>query len=239
MSSTLSNAFFDVQMDCPYGRAFTAVYRQAYFGALPPLAMELFLEAGFRRNGNFLYSMVCPECQACVPIRLEATRFVANRSQKRARARNQDLAVSLSPLVITSQKLALCDKFLQNRFPGKDNAALDYYSGFFINSMGSTYEFEFWKGEQLLGVSIVDLYPQAINCVYFYYDPDESKRSLGTNNILALVDFALSHQIPYIYLGYWIHDVSAMRYKAQFTPHFLLQDGNWRLQTTATVTHGQ
>jgi arginyl-tRNA--protein-N-Asp/Glu arginylyltransferase len=227
MSNTLTKLFYDVQVECPYGRPFTAVYRQAHFGALPNQIMERFLEAGFRRNGNYLYTMVCPDCRSCVPIRLEPARFVANRNQKRVQLRNRDLTVTTGPVRITSEKLALCDKFLRSRFPGKGNSAIDYYTGFFINSSESTYELEFRHGGQLIGVSIIDLYPEAINCVYFYFDPDEARRSPGTNNILTLIDFALSHQIPYLYLGYWIDEIAAMRYKAKFNPHFLLRDGQW------------
>ena len=228
MSGTLSKYFYDVQVDCPYGRPFTAVYRQAHFGTLPDLTMALFLAAGFRRNGNYLYTMVCPDCQSCVPIRLQPAQFIANRNQTRVRAKNLDLTVKLVPLQIAGHKLALCDKFLQRRFPGKGNSALDYYAGFFINSMGYTHEMEFWHGERLLGVSIVDIYAEAINCVYFYFDPDEARRSPGTYNILTLIDYALSQEIEYVYLGYWINEVAAMRYKAHFKPHFLLQDGQWR-----------
>ena len=227
MSSTLAKYFYDLQVDCPYGRLLTAVYRQAHFGTLPNIAMELFLESGFRRNGNYLYSMACPDCHACVPIRLEPAQFAANRSQKRTKARNRDLTVTIEPLRITSQKLDLCDQFLHNRYPGKGNSALDYYAGFFINSLGFTYEMEFRREGRLIGVSVIDLYPEAINCVYFYFDPDEAKRSPGTNNILTLVDYALAHRIQYLYLGYWIQDVAAMSYKTRFTPHFLLQDGQW------------
>lgn len=231
MSGTLARYFYDVQVDCPYGQPFTAVYRQARLGSLPSGAMAQFLAAGFRRNGNYLYMMVCPDCQSCIPIRLQPAQFTANRNQKRVRARNQDLTVKLAPLQINGQKLAICDKFLQRRFPGKGNSALDYYAGFFINSMGDTFEMEFWHNERLIGVSIVDIYPEAINCVYFYFDPDESRRSLGTYNILTLIDYALKRQIDLVYLGYWIDEIAAMRYKANFKPHYLLRDGKW-METT-------
>lgn len=227
MSGTLARHFYDVTVDCPYGRPLTAVYRQANFGTLPHMAMAQFLAAGFRRNGNYLYTMVCPGCQSCVPIRLQPAGFMANRSQKRVKLRNRDLTAKLAPIQITGQKLALCDKFLQCRFPGKGNSALDYYAGFFINSTGDTFELEFWHEERLIGVSIVDIYPEAINCVYFYFDPDESRRSPGTYNILTLIDYALNRDIEYVYLGYWISEVAAMRYKANFKPHSLLRNGHW------------
>lgn len=195
---------------------------------MPDRAMALFLDAGFRRNGNYLYTMVCPDCKACIPIRLNPGEFKPNRSQKRVQVRNQDLSISIAPLKITAEKLALCDKFLQGRFPGKASSGLDYYAGFFINSLGATYELEFRDLDRLIGVSIIDLYPEAINCVYFYFDPAISRRSLGTFNILTQINYALSYQIHHVYLGYWIEEIAAMRYKAQFRPHHLLQDGQWQ-----------
>lgn len=190
--------------------------------------MPQFLEAGFRRNGNYLYTMVCPDCQACVPIRLRPGTLSLNRSQKRVYARNQDLRINIAPIQITGQKLALCDKFLHSRFPVKGDSALDYYAGFFINSLGDTFEMEFWHEERLIGVSIIDLYQAAINCVYFYFDPEESRRSPGTYNILTLNEYALSHQMDFVYLGYWIDEIGAMRYKANFKPHYLLRNGQWQ-----------
>ena len=96
--------------------------------------------------------------------------------------------------------------------------------------MATTHELEFWCGQRLIGVSIVDIYAEAINCVYFYFDPDEAQRSPGTYNILTLIDYALSRQIAYVYLGYWVNEVAAMRYKAHFNPHFLFRDGQWQEQ---------
>lgn len=172
--------------------------------------------------------MVCTDCQACIPIRLEPEKFNPNRSQKRVTARNQDLTISIAPLKITAEKLALCDKFLHGRFPEKSSSGLDYYAGFFINSLGATYELEFRDQNHLVGVSIIDLYSDAINCVYFYFDPAMARRSLGTYNILTQINYALSYDVRYVYLGYWIEEIAAMRYKAQFKPHFLLQKGQWQ-----------
>lgn len=227
MSSQFEKYFYDVVIDCPYGVQNQAVYRQAHFGALPDAVMEFFLASGYRRNGNYLYTMACKDCQACIPIRIAPSRFQANRNQQRVIKKNSSLEVRTGPLKINNEKLAICDKFLSTRFPGKGNSALEYYAGFFVNSLDATYEVEFWLEGRLVGVSVIDVYPQAINCVYFYFDPEESWRSPGVYNILYLIDFAKRNGIQFIYLGYWIQEVPAMSYKSNFRPHSLLTAGGW------------
>jgi len=228
VSTAFDEYFSEVMVECPYGLPRTAVFRQAVFGRLPAELMEHFLAAGYRRNGNYLYTMACRDCAACEPIRLHPDELVLNRSQKRAWRRNRDLAIAVVPLTVTGEKLALCDKFLRARFPGKGNAAIEYYAGFFVNGLGHTYEVEYRLRGRLVGVAVVDIFPNAVNCVYFYFDPECGKRGLGTYNILYIADFARRKRIAHVYLGYLIREVGAMKYKANFQPHWLLVDGEWR-----------
>jgi len=81
---------------------------------------------------------------------------------------------------------------------------------------------------RLIGASIADIGRNWVNAVYFYFDPDESSRSLGTSNIITLVDLCRKWGIDYIYLGYYIREVTAMSYKTAFKPHALLEEGRWR-----------
>ncbi len=81
---------------------------------------------------------------------------------------------------------------------------------------------------RLVGASIIDIGENWRNAVYFYFDPDEGRRSLGTFNILPLLDFCRERGISYLYLGYYIQDVAAMSYKSAFKPYYLLQAGGWR-----------
>ena len=79
----LEKFFFEIGTRCPYERSTTAVYRQAPLCNLPEFLYGLFLEAGYRRNGNSLYCMACRDCQQCVPIKLRTEEFTPNRSQRR------------------------------------------------------------------------------------------------------------------------------------------------------------
>lgn len=49
--------FYDIPTVCPYGVGEEAVYRQAQFGFVDDPLMSAFIESGFRRNGNSIYTM--------------------------------------------------------------------------------------------------------------------------------------------------------------------------------------
>ena len=224
----LSRYFADSPAECPYGLDRLAIYHQAGFSFLPPALLEEFLAAGYRRNGNTIYGMRCPDCTACVPIRLETETFRPSRNMRRVRERNQDLDLGVGPLEVTPEKLQLLDRFLNSRYPGRASTARDYYSGFFLNSLAPTMEISFRLSGQLVGVSIVDLAERSLSAVYFYFDPAFEKRSLGTFNILYLTELAIREHCDYLYLGYWIEAVAAMAYKGRFRPHSLLVNNAWQ-----------
>jgi len=220
--------FFEAAAECPYGFPTTAVYRQAMLGRLPATLYGRFLAHGYRRNGNWLYRMACPQCDRCVSIRLRPAEFRPDRNQRRVWRRNRDLSVAVAPLAVDEEKIALCDRFLQGRYPGRGASAREYYAGFFMNTMTTTLEVCYRLGERLVGVGIIDVGDDWMNAVYHYFDPDFGRRSPGTNNILQLIELCRLRGIEYLYLGFVIHGVSAMAYKVRFRPHYLLTAGNWQ-----------
>lgn len=213
---------------CPYDLPRPAVYRAAVVYGLSPELMGVLLAAGFRRNGNTIYTMHCPGCQACTPIRLLPHRFQPNRGQRRTLKKNRDIVVELGPLTPTGEKLALLEKFFHHRFPGRPNNAHDYYSGFFLSQAQFSLEATYRLGGKLVGTAIIDLGASWLNAVYFFFDPDYADRSLGTLNILQLIELCKRHGLAELYLGYWIEAVKAMRYKAAFLPHQLFRQGHWQ-----------
>ncbi len=228
IDSDLEQYFVNIATQCPYGLLKRAVYHQALFSTLDDQTMEQFLENGYRRNGNCLYTMYCPNCDSCVPIRLRPAHFRPNRNQRRVWKKNQDVTTGIAPLTMSRENLDLLDRFLRTRFPDSNSSAESYYSGFFVTSMCRCFEIRYRIGDRLLGVSIVDGSSRWLNAVYFYFDPDESWRSPGTLNILYLLNFCRCHAIDPLYLGYWIEEVQAMRYKTAFKPHELLVGGRWQ-----------
>ncbi len=225
--SRVEHLFVAIDITCPYGLPYVARFHQATFAPLSERAMELFLSAGYRRNGNCLYDMQCPDCSACIPIRLHPEEFRPDRNQKRTLKKNQDVEMEILPLQLDQETLALCEKFLQIRYPRENNNAPGYYRDFFLNNIINSAQIQYRVENRLVGTAIIDIGYNWMNAVYFYFDPEESRRSLGTYNILQMVDLCLEWEIEYLYLGYLIHSVPAMSYKSNFRPHYLLTQDEW------------
>ncbi len=228
MEARLNKFFYNITVRCPYNQPFAATFYQGVSGPLPDRAMELFLAAGYRRNGNYLYTMHCAECEKCIPIRLYPKTFRPNRNQRRVLKKNSDVDLKIAPLSMSTENLDLCERFLQSRYPHKNNTAKGYYSGFFLNTITSTFEFHYRIQGRLIGNGIVDIGDNWMNAVYFFFDEDEAWRSPGTYNILTMIAYCLEQNIDYLYLGYCIRNVSAMSYKENFRPYYVLIDSQWQ-----------
>ena len=82
---------------------------------------------------------------------------------------------------------------------------------------------------KLLGVGICDVTPKSVSSVYFYFDPRESWRSVGTYSAIYEIQWAKQMGLAYWYAGYFVDGCQAMEYKARFRPLQVLNtDGVWR-----------
>ena len=215
------------EFSCPYVRGRTA--RFSGFDCDRPLPEGLYdslMQVNFRRNGSVVYRPSCRNCSDCRMIRIPVDAFRPNRSQERCRKTNRDLSVALEPAVPTDEKHALYERYLEARHSSEapDDDAMDgsrdEFESFLYTSCVNTEDLVFRdRGGKLLAVSVLDREPRSLSAVYCYYDPDESaRRSLGTFNILTLVEEARRRELEYVYLGYWLGDSRKMSYKAAFRP---------------------
>ncbi|KOG99489.1 arginyltransferase [Saccharomyces eubayanus] len=81
--------------------------------------------------------------------------------------------------------------------------------------MGPVHECYYYEGK-LIAITVSDILPSGISSVYFIWDPDYSKWSLG--KLSALRDLAIIQKtnLKYYYLGYYIQDCPKMNYKASY-----------------------
>ncbi|XP_069668756.1 arginyl-tRNA--protein transferase 1 isoform X2 [Periplaneta americana] len=86
---------------------------------------------------------------------------------------------------------------------------------------------QYWMDGRLIAVGVIDILPRCVSSVYFYYDPELGQLSLGTYASLREICLTRSlhgHSsvLQYYYMGFYIHTCPKMRYKASYSPSFLL-----------------
>jgi arginine-tRNA-protein transferase len=205
---------------CPYvaGRAERKLIVELTGAAAADFYDEL-SRVGFRRSQGFAYRPACPQCTACVPVRIAVNDFAHSRSTRRVRNANRGLSGRLVAARATPEHFQLFVAYQRSRHRDSDMAAMTYadYRSMVEDTPLRTVISEFRDAAgTLVAASLIDRLDDGVSAVYSFYDPALEKRSLGTWSILWLVDECRRQGLPYVYLGYWIGESPKMAYKARF-----------------------
>ncbi|HJZ58516.1 MAG TPA: arginyltransferase [Gemmataceae bacterium] len=192
------------------------------------------LRRGWRRFGYSMFRPQCPSCRMCQPLRVPLATFRPDRSQRRAwKANHGEVRITVGSPSVSPTKLDLYDKFHQFQheakgWPSHDGEAIADYIESFVDNPFPTQEWCYHLGERLVGVGYVDQLPEGLSAIYFYHDPDERSRSLGTFNVLSVLAAAREQGLPHVYLGYYVEGCRSLEYKGRFRPNEVLRpDGTW------------
>lgn len=186
---------------------------------------------GFRRSGDLVYRPDCRECSACVPVRIVVADFSPDRSQRRVCRDNADLTINPIPAQFDENHYQLFRRYLLNRHEdgGMVDSSREEYMGFLASDWADTWFVEFKLGRRLLAVAVVDKLVRGLSAVYTFFDPAESRRSLGTFAVLWQIAEAKRLRLDWVYLGFWIEECRKMRYKTRFQPVQMRRGGQWCL----------
>lgn len=226
-------------LPCPYlaGRTERKVVTELS-GADAEALHDRLSRAGFRRSHNIAYSPVCPGCQACIPIRIDARAFEPDKTQRRVARANAGVVSAEMPPRATAEQFALFNRYQKARHADGDMAAMGFYdyramvedtpiSSSVVEMRDDT--------DRLLGACLTDRLSDGLSAVYSFYETDDDRRSFGTYIVLWLVQRARELGLPYVYLGYWVPESRKMAYKARFRPSEVLMGGAWRVLTDAAA----
>jgi arginine-tRNA-protein transferase len=140
---------------------------------------------------------------------------------------------------LTPERLALYNAFHDHGHQTKgwpapsDESTGDGRSGLdlLLRNPFPTEEWSYWIGDRLLGIGYVDVLAAGLSAIYFFHDPREHKRSLGTLNILHMIDAAGRRGLSHVYLGYYVNGCRSLEYKARFRPNEVFTDAAWEAFT--------
>ena len=219
-------------MPCPYLAG--QIERHVFAEIAGPEAGGLYDQlsrAGFRRSHRVAYRPACPNCAACVPVRVDVGRNRLNRSQRRVLRDNADLEAAEVPAIATPEQFRLFQHYQHSRHGDGEMARMtfdDYRSMVEDSAVGTALAEMRGPGGELVGACLFDRLNDGLSAVYSFFDPDQTARGLGTRAVLWLIDRARAERRPFVYLGYWISDSRKMAYKTRFQPLQALSAGAWR-----------
>jgi arginine-tRNA-protein transferase len=167
-------------------------------------------------------------------MRVLVDEFAPSRSQRRVLSRwPADGRVEIDVATYSDEKLALFNKHKLARGladPDEPEMSAIGYMSWLVQSCFDTVEMRYYLGKRLVGVGVVDLGARSASSVYFYFDPDPevARLSPGVYSVLQEIELCRRTGRSHHYLGLWVRDCRQLAYKADYGPHELLVDGDWR-----------
>jgi leucyl-tRNA---protein transferase len=230
MTSSRVITFLSPPEPCEYLRDRTSQLQYELVSRITTAEYMSQLKAGWRRFGYTIFRPQCPSCRMCESLRVPVATFRPDRSQRRAWTANRHaVSLEVGAPSRSGAKEALRDAFqrYQHEDKGWPIETADY-DEMFVENPFRTEEWCYYLGDRLIAVGYVDRLPEGLSAIYFYYDPAERHRSLGTFNVLALIAAARERHLPHVYLGYYVEGCRSLEYKARFRPNEVLSSsGAW------------
>ena len=192
---------------------------------------------GFRRSGTHIYRPHCNACNACIAVRICVADFESRRSHRRALAMNADVVIKSLPARFNREHFALYERYLALRHPDSQMDATNpsAYMSFLTAPWCDTTFYEFRLASELVAVAVVDRLKDGFSSVYTFFSSAHARRSLGRYAILKQIEMARAHDLPWVYLGYWIRNCRKMSYKAEYSPMEYFRNGRWTRDPAAAI----
>lgn len=217
---------------CPYLKGKTWITRLFVARKISPALYETLLSKGFRRSGNLFYCNTCEGCTSCIPLRIPISKFHLSPSMKKCLRRNRDVEIRETSIAFDREVFALYRRYCVHKH-GKEDLSIqeEGFRRFLCSSPLDTRMLRYLVNGKMVGVSWLDYLPHSLSSVYFAFEPEEAKRSLGTFSVLKEIEIARMRGREFYYLGFYVPGSPKMSYKARFKPHELLLNGQWQDST--------
>ena len=189
---------------------------------------QSFIEMGYRRFGKMYFRPICSHCNECQSIKIDVNNFKWSKSKRRVLRKAQDLKIVIQTPSISSDHIDLFRKYhlwkeKKSGWKYMDVTYDGYFGSFVDGAYDYGYEVLYFYEDKLIGVDLIDILEDGMYAIYFYYDPDFTKYSLGKLSLYYQIIMAKERGLKWIYLGYYVEDCPSLAYKAEYKPYLTLQ----------------
>ena len=186
------------------------------------------IERGFRRFGKMYFRPICGDCQECQSIKIDIENFTFSSSQKRIIKKSSHFKSYVQTPTLSQEHLDLFAKYHlhmkdKKEWTYNETTPEHYYQSFVSGHNEFGYEVLYFDEDRLIGVDLIDILEDGISSIYFYYDPDYSKYSLGKLSLYNQIKFAQRSNKKWIYLGYYVEECPSLSYKSEYKPYITLE----------------
>jgi len=185
------------------------------------------INRGWRRFGCYYFHPICNGCNECKSVRIDVNNFRTTKSQRKSIKRNSDTEIIIQKPSITQAHIDLYNKYhafkhQKDDWSHRNISPREYRENFVEGAHDFGKEVLFLQDGKIIGIDLIDILDDGISSIYFYYDPDCARLSLGTYSLLYQIELAKVLDLPWIYLGYWVDECKAFAYKPNFQPQEIL-----------------
>lgn len=196
--------------------------------------LDYLLANGWRHNATDFYrfsaTLLNGEVVEVMPLRIALEKYSPSRSQKRVLARNRDLRIVIRNAFINRTKEKMFELHKQRFEDNIPDSIYDFLTKRTASMPCRKKEICAYLGKRLIAVNFLGIGRTSTDAVYTIFDPEESKRSLGTLLILEGIRYSLELKCRYYYPGYAYHAPSALDYKKRFagSEYYEWERENWK-----------
>ena len=222
--------FFSSPARCEYLPEETARLEYLLVDQMTAAEYLEWLRRGWRRFGHAIFRPACPSCRKCQSLRVPVGSFERHHTLRRVwKANASTVTIEIGEPSPSAEVRALYEKFHRYQQAAKGWPAPDEEGpNVFLENPIPTEEWRYLLNGRLVGVGYVDALPDGLSAIYYFCDPDQRRRSLGTFNVLSIIEETARRGLPWVYLGYYVKGCQSVEYKGRFAPNEVLgADGAW------------
>ncbi len=187
------------------------------------------VQRGWRRFGKYYSRPQCDGCSECKSLRIDAKNYTFSKNARRTFKKNIDTVFTIQEPTISNEHIALYEKYhkFMEKEKGWKNYKIrpdNYYELYMAGAGKFGKEILYYIDGKLVGVDLVDFLDDAISSIYFYYDPDFRRFSLGRYSIYIQIQLAKNFNLRWIYLGYYVKDCPSLNYKERYRPYEIMEE---------------